>query len=567
MAEQKKNTRPGKLTFLGLPHVPGAKPLLNQLTCPGSARLLGLPSRNATSAAEKRARMLKGAGTGAQPNLFQMGFVSASTSRPKMGAPGRGRGAKVSPAVAPHTLASSRPSTTPASSRPSTAPGGSGEPSPPKQTTTAPGTAPTPEKVIPIPSDPSLEDRDGGGAGGAEAESEPRQMDLESLIRPSGGRPSEHSAQNIIDILMRRVWDRPHQQFDAMKKATDDFLVKHLSTLKEHEVLHDELNTQNKALLLRVRELVNAGDAKENRIRELEAQVRNQKEAVPKEEFIKMKSTLAELNKKYDDLALEKSRLAEELQQKSQDLESSNRNREELDLTITNLQGDLDDLAKDSQILNKELLEPLGYPLFNTDRSEDQTFKLAGAVAQGLIQACRNTCEAIGIKKSDRCSVPRLLKRMQEASKFIIDKQRSSARGAARTTLALIHAHHPDLDLEYCTAGAPEECDQNVVFAQVQGLDNRIVRMVDHGTYYDKQKLTPVNLKRERARLRKEEAARLKEADAGEKEDTEQPSEEAEESEEKSSQDPDDDAAHDGSEATASSPDQASPHESDVQED
>ena len=38
----------------------------------------GTPSRNATSAAEKRARMLKGAGTGAQPNLFQMGFVSAS---------------------------------------------------------------------------------------------------------------------------------------------------------------------------------------------------------------------------------------------------------------------------------------------------------------------------------------------------------------------------------------------------------------------------------------------------------------------------------------------------------
>ena len=69
-----------------------------------------------------------------------------------------------------------------------------------------------------------------------------------------------------------------------------------------------------------------------------------------------MKSTLAELNKKYDDLALEKSRLAEEVQQKSQDLESSDRNREELELTINNLQGDLDDLSKDSQILNKDLL-------------------------------------------------------------------------------------------------------------------------------------------------------------------------------------------------------------------
>ena len=32
--------------------------------------------RNPTSAAEKRARQLVGAGTGAQPNLFDMGFVS-----------------------------------------------------------------------------------------------------------------------------------------------------------------------------------------------------------------------------------------------------------------------------------------------------------------------------------------------------------------------------------------------------------------------------------------------------------------------------------------------------------
>ena len=44
--------------------------------------------------------------------------------------------------------------------------------------------------------------------------------------------------------------------------------------LQEHEVLHQELNNQNKALLERVRELVDAGDVKDTRIRELEAQVR-----------------------------------------------------------------------------------------------------------------------------------------------------------------------------------------------------------------------------------------------------------------------------------------------------
>ena len=45
--------------------------------------------------------------------------------------------------------------------------------------------------------------------------------------------------------------------------------------LQEHEVLHDELNNQNKALLLRVRELVDDGVVKETRIRELETQVRS----------------------------------------------------------------------------------------------------------------------------------------------------------------------------------------------------------------------------------------------------------------------------------------------------
>ncbi|KAM0923780.1 hypothetical protein ACQ4PT_005305 [Festuca glaucescens] len=210
-----------------------------------------------------------------------------------------------------------------------------------------------------------------------EVELEPRQMDLDSLVRSSGGCPSTHFAQNI-------------------------------------------------------------------------------REAVPKEDFNKLTSDLTEQKEKYDALALEKSKLADELQQKSEDLKSSDQRREELEGTITALQDDLDDLVKGSETLNKELLEPLGYPLFTSEQSEVDTFKLAGAVAKGLIQACRTTCKAIGIKKSSKCSVLKLLKRMKEAPKFILDKQRSSARGAARTALALIHAHHPDLDLEYCTSGAPE---------------------------------------------------------------------------------------------------------------
>ena len=208
--------------------------------------------------------------------------------------------------------------------------------------------------------------------------------------------------------------------------------------------------------------------------------------------------------------------------------------------------------------------DPLGFELYTSERSEKETFELAGARASELIDACRNTCKAIGIKKSEKCSVPKLLKHMKEAPQYILDKQRSSARGASRTALALVHAHHPEVDLEYCTAGAPEGCDQNAVFAQVQGLDNRIVRMVDHGVYYDRQKLTPLNLKKQQARLRKEEAARRREEGIEEEEDMEQPPEEAEHSKEKSGQNPSDDEA---AETTASSPGQASPQGSDMQED
>ena len=97
-----------------------------------------------------------------------------------MSAPRKGRGAKPSPSVAPQT---------PASSRPDSAPGGSGEPkSQPEWNTSAPTTeAPRPDQYVPIPSDPTEEDRDGGADAGMEAESEPQQLDLEALVRSVGG--------------------------------------------------------------------------------------------------------------------------------------------------------------------------------------------------------------------------------------------------------------------------------------------------------------------------------------------------------------------------------------------
>ena len=106
--------------------------------------------------------------------------------------------------------------------------------------------------------------------------------------------------------------------------------------MQEHEALHRELHDQNKKQSDRIKELVDAGDEKDNQIRELERKLRQKEgnslnqisditcqplipemifnlvmlvEAVPKEEFNTLKSNFTELEKKYNALSLEKAQL------------------------------------------------------------------------------------------------------------------------------------------------------------------------------------------------------------------------------------------------------------------
>ena len=69
-----------------------------------------------------------------------------------------------------------------------------------------------------------------------------------------------------------------------------------------------------------------------------------------------MKSNFSELIKKFDALALEKTKLVEELEQKDEKLKASDLKLDELEGTIIALQDDLNDLSKDSGVLNTELL-------------------------------------------------------------------------------------------------------------------------------------------------------------------------------------------------------------------
>ena len=110
-----------------------------------------------------------------------------------------------------------------------------------------------------ISCDPTLE-RDGGAGGGGdgdgEVESQPPKLNIAALTRNRRGKfdPSNSDgsigtgsaaptyfrkksytllsecekwqlADDCAEILMQRVWEDPHAQFDAMNKATEEFLT------------------------------------------------------------------------------------------------------------------------------------------------------------------------------------------------------------------------------------------------------------------------------------------------------------------------------------------------------
>jgi len=79
-------------------------------------------------------------------------------------------------------------------------------------------------------------------------------------------------------------------------------------------------------------------------------------EAVPKNEFITLKLSHEELEKSYLALTLEKTQLEGEVHEKCMALESAVRDREELENKVSALTSDIDDMAKDSKILDEELL-------------------------------------------------------------------------------------------------------------------------------------------------------------------------------------------------------------------
>ena len=94
-------------------------------------------------------------------------------------------------------------------------------------------------------------------------------------------------------------------------------------------------------------------------------------EAVPKDEFNTLKLKFAELEKKYEELSLEKAWVEGEVTQKSQELESSGLKCAELEKKISTIQHDLEEVTKDTEILHKELLrKQFSFPFRHDTNSE-----------------------------------------------------------------------------------------------------------------------------------------------------------------------------------------------------
>ena len=75
---------------------------------------------------------------------------------------------------------------------------------------------------------------------------------------------------------------------------------------------------------------------------------------------------------------------------------------------------------------------------------------------------------------------------MDMLPELVADLQASSARGAARMSLAMCLARAPGLDINLATTGVPPNTDVNALLDACSGYDTRIARRIPHTEFYDK---------------------------------------------------------------------------------
>ncbi|KAK1633167.1 hypothetical protein QYE76_007482 [Lolium multiflorum] len=195
---------------------------------------------------------------------------------------------------------------------------------------------------------------------------------------------------------------------------------------------------------------------------------------------------------------------------KNADSETIRRQQKELN----GLRKYMETAEKHWDLLNENILEPLGYPEQRRNLfPRDDLLQLAGDDCKDLISASRKICYNLNIKRSRTCDVRKLIGKMDVLPELVTDLQASSARGAAAMALTMCLAHTPGLELDEVTTGVPPDADVGALLDAVSAYDTRIARRIRHEEFYDKVVL-PADEPLE-AELQEELVAKARPAESG----------------------------------------------------
>ncbi|KAK1602361.1 hypothetical protein QYE76_016402 [Lolium multiflorum] len=339
--------------------------------------------------------------------------------------------------------------------------------------------------------------------------------------------------QDLLNAMLNNAWGKPDavsSEIQDFKKDVGQFFDKLICKQKEQQALYFELH-KNIALQRRVtlgqaeniRTLKNENAELKKQL--ADAQGASSSLATTSSELENLRSSYQELETKLMEAEQKKEQAEKQLTEKNSELIKEKgefllkRNADSK--TIKRQQKELNGLRKYMEtaehhwdLLNKYILEPLGYPEKRRNLfPRDDLLQLAGDDCKDLISASRKICHNLSIKRSRTCEVRKLVKKMDVLPELVTDLQASSARGAAAMTLTMCLAHNSELDLDRVTTGVPPEADVGALLDAVSGYDTRIARRIRHEEFYDKVVL-PADEPLE-AELQKELDAEARPAESG----------------------------------------------------
>ncbi|KAM0902744.1 hypothetical protein ACQ4PT_019045 [Festuca glaucescens] len=309
--------------------------------------------------------------------------------------------------------------------------------------------------------------------------------------------------QDLLNSMLQDVCEEPDKEYEALaayKKKSVEFLDKHLQTRKEmHKTIIHQRSVMEK--------MADDVSDKMDKIEELEGQLhQSQGAGVSLEaqlnalgsDFDTLKASYETLSTSHDDLKQrfkiavdDKDEVDHKLEAKQHELDNM---VAEKDQAIKRLQDEVQRLKSEqakanehSDLLNREIFDPLGFVRQIRERyPRDDLYKLAGESLQDLVESTQKTCDDLYLKDSLTCDIRSLIEKVHMLPEIALDLQQSSARGAARTALAMCLVQNPNLNLHKATFSILSGCNAEKLLITCEGYDHRVAKSIDHSAFYDR---------------------------------------------------------------------------------